>query len=60
MLVFARRLEEEIVVGECVRIKVLKINEDNVKLGITAPKSIRVDRGEIDTRRKAEQAAKLI
>lgn len=47
MLVLSRKKEEEIVIGEGIVIKVVAISGDKVKLGITAPPSVAVIRGEI-------------
>ena len=51
MLVLTRRIGEEIVVNGNIRIKVLEGKGDRVRLGITAPKSVRVDRQEVHERR---------
>jgi carbon storage regulator len=55
MLVLTRRVGEVIVVGEDIRITVVSIKGDKVRLGIAAPDFVRVDREEIHTRRQ-EQA----
>ncbi|MDR1590353.1 MAG: carbon storage regulator CsrA [Oscillospiraceae bacterium] len=47
MLVLSRRLNETIVIGGDVRITLLGIEGDKIKLGIDAPKSIKVFREEI-------------
>jgi carbon storage regulator len=47
MLVLSRRKDETIVIGEDIRITVVDIRGDTVRLGITAPKSIPVYRKEI-------------
>lgn len=47
MLVLTRRRGEWIAVGEDVRIKVLSVKGDQVQLGIEAPRSVPVHRGEI-------------
>jgi carbon storage regulator len=51
MLVLTRRPGEEIVIGDTIRIMVTGVRGDRVRLGITAPESIRVDRAEVDERR---------
>jgi carbon storage regulator len=53
MLVLTRRLGEEIVIGGDIRVKVLQVNGDKVRLGITAPACIAVDRQEVHERRAA-------
>ena len=57
MLVLTRRIGEEIVIDGNIRVQVLLVKGDTVRLGITAPDSIRVDRQEIHERR-AEFAAR--
>ncbi len=47
MLVLSRRKDEIIVIGDNVRVTVVDIRGDTVRLGITAPKSIPVYRQEI-------------
>lgn len=47
MLVLSRRPNEEIIINEKIRIVVVRISKDQVKLGIDAPKDVIVDRGEI-------------
>lgn len=68
MLVLTRRLGEWISVGDSVTVKVLSVKGDHVQLGIDAPRSIPVHRGEIfeqiqaateDARRSATDPAAL-
>ena len=47
MLVLTRKLNQEIVIGDNIRITVVAVGNDQVKLGITAPRSIPVHRSEI-------------
>ena len=47
MLVLSRKLKQEIVIGENVRITVLKVKGNTVRLGIEAPREIHVVRGEL-------------
>ena len=47
MLVLSRRVGEEIVIGGDIRISVVVIRGQQVRLGITAPKSVPVARLEI-------------
>jgi carbon storage regulator len=51
MLVLSRRLGEEIVIDSNIRIKVIMVKGDRVRLGISAPPAIPVDRSEIHDRR---------
>ncbi len=47
MLVLTRKLEETIVIGEDIVVKVIRTGSGSVKLGIIAPKHIQVLRGEL-------------
>ncbi len=47
MLVLSRKANQSIVVGDDVRIVVVGIDRDHVKLGIEAPRSISVHRAEV-------------
>jgi len=47
MLVLARKLDESIVLGEDITVKVISIDKGVVKLGIDAPKSISIMRSEL-------------
>jgi len=56
MLVLSRRPGEEILIGDDVRITVLRTSGGCVKIGIDAPKSIPIRRMEIVTREPREDA----
>lgn len=47
MLVLARKLDESIVIGEDIVVKVISVDKGVVKLGIEAPKSISIMRSEL-------------
>jgi len=47
MLVLSRKINESIIIGENIEIKVLSIDGDQVKLGIVAPKNVKVHRREV-------------
>ena len=47
MLVLTRKLNEAIQIGENIEVKIVGIEGDQIKLGITAPKEIDVHRKEI-------------
>jgi carbon storage regulator len=53
MLVLTRRIGEEIVIADDIRVMVVALSCQAVRLGITAPPSISVDRKEVHTRRRA-------
>ena len=47
MLVLSRRVGETITIGDDVRITVLEVRSDGVRIGIDAPRSVAVHRAEI-------------
>lgn len=47
MLVLSRKLEEAIMIGNGVTIRILEIKGDRVKLGLTAPAAVSIMRGEL-------------
>ena len=47
MLVLTRKTNESIMIGEDVEISVVEVKGDQVKLGITAPRNIKVHRKEV-------------
>ena len=51
MLVLSRKIGEEIVIGDNIRIKVLAVDGGKVRIGIVAPKNVTVDRQEVYDRR---------
>ncbi|MDC3416130.1 carbon storage regulator CsrA [Aquibacillus salsiterrae] len=59
MLVLTRRSNEAIKIGDDIEIKVLSIDGDQVKLGISAPKHIDIHRMEIylDIQKENNEAA---
>lgn len=48
MLVLSRKDGEEIVIGNNVRVEVLSIKGNTVRLGIKAPKEVPIVRGELE------------
>lgn len=56
MLILTRRPSEVIMVGDAVRITVLSVIGNQVRIGITAPRSVPVHREEIYERIKRELA----
>jgi len=47
MLILARKLDEEIYLGDNISIKIIDINKSVIKLGIEAPKDMHILRGEL-------------
>lgn len=54
MLVLSRRLEETLIIGDDIRIKVLGISGNQIRIGIDAPREISVHREEVYQRIQAE------
>lgn len=50
MLVLTRHLGERIMIGDSIVIEVVAVRGDAVRIGVTAPADIRVDREEIRER----------
>ncbi len=46
MLILTRKVEEEILIGDDIRIKVVEIRGKQVRLGISAPEHLPVKRSE--------------
>lgn len=47
MLILARRINESIVIGDDIRVSVIDIKGDQIKLGIEAPRDVKVYRQEV-------------
>ncbi|MEK5334330.1 carbon storage regulator CsrA [Lysinibacillus sp. FSL W8-0992] len=47
MLVLSRKKDESIMIGDQIEIKILAIEGDQIKLGIVAPKTVKVHRSEV-------------
>ena len=54
MLVLARRPTESLQIGPDITVTVLGIHGNQVRLGITAPRAIVVDRAEVHARKQRE------
>ncbi len=58
MLILSRKLDESILIGDSIVLKVISIDKGSVKLGIEAPSHIRVLRSElINAVKDSNQAA---
>lgn len=53
MLVLSRKEGESILIGDDIEVMVVAIREDKIRLGVKAPRNVRVDREEV--RRRIEQ-----
>ncbi|GAB1456683.1 MAG: carbon storage regulator CsrA [Spirochaetia bacterium] len=47
MLILSRKLNEKIVIGDGIIVSIMEIRGDQVKLGIDAPKTVKVFRQEV-------------
>ena len=47
MLVVTRKTEESVIIADNIEITVLEVSKDRVKLGISAPKDIKIIRNEL-------------
>jgi carbon storage regulator len=54
MLVISRRTKEQVVIDGHIMIQVLANRHGRVRLGITAPKHVRIERSEVAARRVEE------
>ena len=58
MLVVTRKTDESLIISDDIEITVLEIGRDKVKIGINAPKEVKIIRSELkDARQTNEQAA---
>ena len=62
MLVFTRKRQEAIVIGDGIEVRVLRVGRDGVRLGVSAPSSVSVHRREIyvQIRLENQQAASAV
>lgn len=47
MLVFTRRRDEAIIIGDGIEVRVIRVGKDGVRLGVTAPRHVAVHRREV-------------
>lgn len=59
MLVLTRKVGESIMIGDGIEVKIIGIDGDQVKLGIEAPRHIKVHRQEIFEAIQSENKAAL-
>jgi carbon storage regulator len=59
MLVLTRKTGESIILADNIRITVTSCGDGRVKLGVEAPRDVRVDRAEIAARIAAEDTSAL-
>lgn len=59
MLVLSRRVGEQIIIDGDICVTIVEVKGERVRVGITAPKSVRVDRHEVYLRREEECHAEM-
>lgn len=61
MLVLTRKINEKIIIGDEIEIVLVDIGKDQVKIGINAPRSVKVHRWEVyeEIQRENREAAKI-
>jgi carbon storage regulator CsrA len=57
MLVLTRKLQEKLHIGDDIHVTVVRLEDGQVRLGIEAPRHIRVVRDELVLRRRPDPAA---
>lgn len=59
MLVLTRKKGESIMIGDTIEVKIIAVEGDQVKLGIDAPRSVKVHRSEVYKAIQEENKAAL-
>jgi carbon storage regulator len=60
MLVLSRRIGEEILIANDIRVTIVEVKGGRVRLGITAPLSVRVERQELRGRSRADKGSRPV
>jgi len=58
MLILTRKIEKSIIINDDIKIKILSINKNQIRLGIEAPKEFSVHREEIYKKIQKEKEKK--
>lgn len=59
MLILSRKTDQQIKIGDEITLTIIEIRGDQVKIGVEAPKSIKVFRQEVFSAIKSENTAAL-
>ena len=65
MLILSRKINEKIMIGEDISVSIIEIRGDQVRIGVDAPKTVKVFRQEVfdaieaENRAAAQSAAKI-
>jgi carbon storage regulator len=57
MLILSRKINEKIMIGEDISVSIIEIRGDQVRVGVDAPKAVKVFRQEVFDAIKAENKA---
>ncbi|MDR1948014.1 MAG: carbon storage regulator CsrA [Spirochaetaceae bacterium] len=57
MLILSRKINEKIMIGDDIAISIIEIRGDQVRIGVNAPKSVKVFRQEVFDAIRAENKA---
>ena len=57
MLILSRKINEKIMIGDDISVSIIEIRGDQVRLGVDAPKSVKVFRQEVFDAIRAENKA---
>ncbi|MDR2747137.1 MAG: carbon storage regulator CsrA [Treponema sp.] len=57
MLILSRKVNEKIMIGDDISISIIEVRGDQVRLGVDAPRSVKVFRQEVFDAIKAENRA---
>ena len=58
MLILTRRMGETLMIGDDIEVTIMGVKSGQVRIGITAPKDIEVDRAEIRERKNQSREIK--
>ncbi len=50
MLVLTRKLDEQILIGDDIKVTLLRVRGNTVRIGIEAPRDVRIVRGELEAK----------